>query len=300
MASDPDAFHQLWPAVDVTSWEEVHTDPRGRRSKCWVRNASGEWLRKEHRTGRASEPAIEVFALELARASGLEAASARPCTWRTADDQRRGIAVRLFMDRAHEELSLGSEVLRAHDHGYDGNAPWSQSPSRAREALAKLASETGTDLLTPFVRVLAFDAWIGNCDRHQENWGVIRPQAGVGALVRFAPMYDPAACLGVELHSDFKVLQLLKETGAERYAARCSSGFGDGTRGIPMTEVVAQARAWPEWTHNVRACLEAFEAAMNTAEDLLLGVPTDWLSEPRKALASKLLRVRLRWLQEQA
>lgn len=48
-----------------------------------------------------------------------------------------------------------------------------------------------------FARMVAFDAWIGNGDRHQDNWSVLLPEDE--SRCRLAPMYDPAACLGTEL-----------------------------------------------------------------------------------------------------
>lgn len=80
-----------------------------------------------------------------------------------------------------------------------------------------------------FIKILVFDAIIGNSDRHQSNWGII--QASVkkeerkNRLTRFipfvqdakvkvlteyrpAPIYDSGCCLGRE-HGEEKLLQML-------------------------------------------------------------------------------------------
>lgn len=49
-------------------------------------------------------------------------------------------------------------------------------------------------ILTGFVRMLGFDAIIGNNDRHYFNWGVITDLKG-RRPTRFAPVYDTARAL---------------------------------------------------------------------------------------------------------
>lgn len=66
------------------------------------------------------------------------------------------------------------------------------------------------------------DAWIGNGDRHHENWGVISKKVVSSAIVTIylAPTYDHASCLGREL-SDEKRQKCL----VEAYANKCASAF---------------------------------------------------------------------------
>ncbi len=73
--------------------------------------------------------------------------------------------------------------------------------------------ETATDL---FVGYLLLDSWIGNGDRHHENWGFVRWKN----LLYLAPTYDHASCLGREL-SD----QKRKVRSVEAYAKKCLSAF---------------------------------------------------------------------------
>jgi hypothetical protein len=64
-----------WDPVNVTGWNLFASEPRGRRPKTWLIDPAGVvWLRKSPppldparpHTARRSEPAVEVFALELA------------------------------------------------------------------------------------------------------------------------------------------------------------------------------------------------------------------------------------------
>jgi hypothetical protein len=75
--------------------------------------------------------------------------------------------VRLFLDHSREELSLGSVLLHERDQAYDPESKWMQTLPRVRAALEAFGTSS---LLTDFGRLLAFDGWIGNADRHQENW----------------------------------------------------------------------------------------------------------------------------------
>ena len=46
-----------------------------------------------------------------------------------------------------------------------------------------------------FIDILIFDALIGNCDRHSENWGLVGNTNSDGLKNRLAPAYDNAASL---------------------------------------------------------------------------------------------------------
>jgi len=160
--------------------------------------------------------------LNLARAVGLDSPDSRVCTWRErppAVGERRGILVRIFTEPG-EELSLGSvEPSAAEPGGYDPERRGLHTLLRVRSALEILQVFAKRPMVEPFAKMLACDAWIGNSDRHQENWGVLR---AAGAPVRLAPVFDPAACLGVELDPLHQCLQ--PGSDLSQYIVRCPSG----------------------------------------------------------------------------
>jgi hypothetical protein len=73
-----------------------------------------------------------------------------------------------------------------------------------------------------FVGYLLLDAWIGNGDRHHENWGIIRTQAKstLEATKHLAPTYDHASSLGRDLSDEQR-----RKRSVEAYANKCSSAF---------------------------------------------------------------------------
>ena len=290
-----------WEELDTTGWTVITTDSRGKREKEWVRGPDGGlWLRKQPRmrTGQSSpyEPAIEWLMLCLAASAGIATAECHPSFWTSRDDGRRGIVVRCFLE-AREELSSGEQVLRGKDPHYpSGN--WSQTVALVRAALeANERFHSAAKLLLPFAHIIAFDAWIGNADRHQGNWGVLKVDSGVR---RLAPMYDPAACLGVELDDKHTLLTKSAPAALKAYIDRCPSGFGDGNRGVAMARVVAEIRSWETWSNNVRSWIASFCKAMDTLQVDVDGIPETWLPIPRKRFVLSMLRMRLQWLSEQA
>jgi hypothetical protein len=282
--------------TDVTDWNEVAWETRGKRSKCWVADPGGRlWLRKEHREGRPYEPAIESRARGLARACGMAAALGRACVWRAGSTRRHGIVVLQFLSSATEQLSQGFEELTRADPGYDPEDYAQHTIARVRDCLTKIeATEANASLLVPFARLLVFDAWLGNGDRHPGNWGIVRSP---GVAPRLSPMYDPAACLGAELQES-SVRKLLSggRDAIARYIERCPSGFGDGSEIVRQSEVVRAIGNWQEVRQNAPRWLARFRSAMDT-----FGVPafadSDGLPPERLELARCLLQSRLGWLE---
>lgn len=60
------------------------------------------------------------------------------------------------------------------------------------EAIKTVFPNNYEDLLTEFVKLIVFDAIVGNNDRHFYNWAIIRPIKKGGKLPYFSPIYDSA------------------------------------------------------------------------------------------------------------
>lgn len=297
-----------WEPLDVSSWPFLADESRGTRAKLWLRDESGtQWLRKSPKLGadgfvnRPWENSIEAFVLRLARSIGLPAPPSHVCCWREDDGSvSRGIVVENFLNRSkHESLILGRELLEGLQPEYDREQREHHTLERVRQALTVTAERNrAADLLSPFVDILLFDAWLGILDRHQENWGVLRCRDG---SVELAPLYDVAACLGAELTAS-PLLQEAPPSNVrlEAYIRKCPSGFGDGQnhRLLSQEAVVRTFRTWPEWKMRWTWWEPRFRAALPTATEYLGSVPEGWLPRVRCRLASSLLSCRLEWLRE--
>lgn len=297
-----------WPRVEVaagnrdsSSWPIVGEENRGLREKRWVLAPDGSiWLRKKRRESRPYEPAIEVFALELARACMLDAAQATLATWHDEHGSRNtGVAVLRFL-RDDDVLAGGHEVLRGVDRSYTEEDRPAHTLERVLSALQHHETHSDCDLVAPFCRLLLFDGWIGNGDRHPGNWSLVRRRGGL----RFSPMYDPAGSLGAELQA--KALELHPppqnkkaqladyERRLQRYVASCPSGFGDGKALIELDAVIRAAAARGLLP---AADLGVFESRLrDTAPQLLKSFDDEALPAVRKRFILDILERRLNWL----
>jgi len=240
-----------------------------------------------------------VLALELARRAGIPVAEAKPAIRSGA----YGIISRRFHEDV-EEHHPGAELLGLPSESGSGadakqlrdEARASATLERVRDELSELEQEHGVSLLEPFARMLVIDAWLGNGDRHSGNWALV---TGPGRS-RLAPMYDPTACLGVELTDGRRELVAPTAEIITRYARRCPSGFGggitDGRSGIPMGEVLGKLEEWPEWRTAVSELKPRIVELLATVPALIEEIPDEWLPPDRKRFAAQLLSHRVRLL----
>jgi len=145
-----------------------------------------------------------------------------------------------------------------------------------------------------FVRMLVFDAWIGNGDRHLRNWAVLVKSDST----RLAPMFDTAGCLGTELLDDHRLfLDEAPDDEISAYAMACKSGFGDGVArpGISQLEVLQIARQWPEWRSAHEQLLPRFRHLLMADVGAMLDeVPDEWWAPHRRRFARRLLAARVK------
>lgn len=111
-----------------------------------------------------------------------------------------------------------------------------------------------------FVGYLLLDAWIGNGDRHHENWGVVRNKAVLttsetahiasttSETVHLAPTYDHASSLGRDLSDEQR-----QKRSVEAYANKCFSAFYgnvDDKKPLKTVDVFDYAaRCYPNAAH---------------------------------------------------
>ena len=163
--------------------------------------------------------------------------------------------------------------------------------------LEEHARRHDADLLHPFLRMLAFDAWIGNGDRHSGNWALLSR----GSSRRLAPMYDTAGSLGAELQDATVMKKLAQgEAAIAQYVRGCRSGFGDGVAvaGVLQQDLLARLRHRPEWTAIIGDFAAYVSNNLTMVGDVLADIPDGWLTAPRKELARALLVARAKMLEE--
>jgi hypothetical protein len=76
-----------------------------------------------------------------------------------------------------------------------------------------------------FIRLLLFDAFVGQSDRHEENWGIISSQSKAAKEYYLAPIYDNASALGRNLIPKKIEKMLIDRNYFNHYIKDCQSSI---------------------------------------------------------------------------
>ena len=178
---------------------ERRDEQLGSKAKFWFKSPEGD-ADLLYKRGRDNEDWSEKVAAELAHLVRVPCAQVDLAEC----DGEDGTVSRSFLDRSRgERLVHGNELLLAVDPGYPTATRYrvrEHTVEAVESALERVtaARPDGADVpadfdaFDVFVGYLMLDAWIGNSDRHHENWAVIlRPQK-----VALAPSFDHASSFG--------------------------------------------------------------------------------------------------------
>ncbi len=128
------------------------------------------------------------------------------------------------------------------------------------------------------VGYLLLDAWIGNTDRHDENWGWI---VKADQPKRLAPTFDHSSSLGRNESDERRVLRLKAkhpQHSVEGYALRALSGMHgpDGKKMHTIDAFMRAAELRPAAARVWRERLDALTPSLWETE--LSRVPEDWIT----------------------
>jgi hypothetical protein len=246
--------------IDVTSWETVRVEPRGAAAKLWVREPGGsstrfetDWLFKpatEQENGvRQIGDWTECAGSVIARAIGIPAAESKLAV----RDGVEGAIVRNVRapgyDMVSGRLAMVHELgVATRDSARDRTASLGHSVENVLNTLTKYgpppgwASWEGSSAIDVMVGYLALDALIGNGDRHEQNWSVLRARSSEDGLPdALAPSYDVEASLGFQL-SDLQRADRLRDPRAmEAFARKGRARRFDGDRTTSLVDVALRA-----------------------------------------------------------
>jgi hypothetical protein len=199
--------------IDVGNWsvdEEFPIFPVGSKPKRLLRcpelapqpflTSAHSYLFKVAYGWRAQQLWSEVIAYRIAAAVGLDVP---PCF--VAVDSRTGDVGALveffygYPDEARSERFVhAADFLQRLRVG-----PRTDRPHSIRQNLTLCRVLRVTNAVEWWARVLAFDALIGNSDRHPENWGFLRRIREAGDTSwRLAPPFDNGTSLGYEIREN--------------------------------------------------------------------------------------------------
>ena len=297
-------MRMIYAEIDVTDWPLDRSEHLGTKPKRWLRDPeSGErWLMKDatHNT-RADETSYrkgddwaERIATGIADHLGLPAARTELAFRTPAESGSLGVISKSFLRRSEEdekdedddeELVLGNQLLApggigTHREGYTVQA--------VRLALQDVDPplDVDSDLSAwdVFAGYLLLDALIGNRDRHEENWAVIRRDDSR----RLAPTFDHASSLGFQLDDRERERRLTTADSGytpEVWAGRAKSKFYLEPR---LVDVAIEACRMLDSGVRDRL-LERCEDTDRLIEPVWL-VPERRMTQPAREFAERVLR----------
>lgn len=270
----------------------------GTKAKFWYEDEEfGTTLFKE---GRAStgENWSEKLTAELATLLDLPHARYELATYKN----RQGVISPLMVGE-DDRLVHGNEILSKYVDDYDVDAGYGQSQHTVRHVSAVMRSSThlppeGWRFPAPlnttyaaFVGYIFFDAWIGNTDRHHENWA-FNNQAN--REIRLAPTFDHASSLGRELTDEGR--QQILDGGMDalrRYGHRGRSALFKSHTDKRALLLVSAVEEFVQGRDGIRDAWLAKYAALDFTEieAIIKNVPESFMSATAVKFAIRLLCV---------
>ena len=168
---------------------------------------------------------------------------------------------RYFLSDPHnQELVHGANIYSGYlnnDHGMveaieqEGLSRDFFTVQFTHDALRFMFPVQADDIFHAFLRMLVFDAYVGNNDRHFYNWGVIR-NISDKECPRFSPIYDTARGLFWNDHEDKLQDRLAHPKQVPAFVKKYCEGSGpkigcDGKKVLNHFELIAEIkRIMPE------------------------------------------------------
>ncbi len=293
---------ELYPIIEVPA-DAAHEDEQmGTKPKFWYQDSGGTyWLFKQARPDTGEDWA-EKIASELARLVGLPCAAVELASSHDVN----GCVSRKFLEPS-EVLIHGNELLYWTDRDYPRASRYHVathtfdrvveilSNPRFRPPRDSSAPESVQTTVDAFLGYLVLDAWIGNTDRHHENWGLVLQASSVEPLTfaptaHLAPTFDHASSLGRELQDERREL-LMREERVDGYAAKCRSAmYAQEADQRPLATMDLVRKAGERWPQSSSAWLDA---VIQTDEDrvrrTIAAVPDTRMTEIAKRFVEALL-----------
>lgn len=253
----------------------------GSKRKFWYTpsfaEAEEEWLFKAARQDTGEDWAEKVAA-ELCALISLPHATYELATWpeeKNGESTEWDGVVTRRIEGENERLMLGNEVLAGHINRYpeaEGN-DYNVNPKYTLDLTLDVLGDDELNVqLDPdwslpkevttvpeaFLGFLLIDVWIGNTDRHDNNWGILERSTPDGPFRYLAPTFDHASSLGRELTDDERYERLTtndKNRTVKAYVERCHSAF---VREEGTEETIHPTRAFYEAAERYPAAAHAW------------------------------------------
>ncbi|MDR2320016.1 MAG: HipA domain-containing protein [Microbacterium sp.] len=299
---------------DVTTWDFLRVETRGASEKVWLAEPGGSSMRPE--THWLFKPATvqsngnrqvgdwaEAVAATIAWDLGVPAADARIAVRSGIE----GVITRNVRPAAYDmdtgRLAMLDRIdVHLRDSLRDRSASIGHSLDNIRRTLdgygapPQAASWAGCTAYDVFVGYLVLDALIGNSDRHEQNWSVLRARSSEGPADALAPAYDMEASLGFQLTDAARIARLRDPAALEAYASKGLARRFDGDLKTSLVDLAA--RAGQNCTDTGRARLAGLLETVARADFEALLAGHGGVSEATRRFAGAVLEINGRRIQD--
>jgi len=315
--------------TDISTWVRCQFfQTGGTRAKCWVLNPTDgkryffKISLKKQVIDYHSEFWMEIIASKFGQSLGL-----RMLDYNVAkQDDLVGCLSQNMCEDKYELVEL-TRILSGYDETYNPASKEDQERYTFNFLLDAISSKKLDSQIENFIEVLVFDSIIGNQDRHQDNWGFIKPTANDIAVkkksiffwrkqpvvitnswdvARFSPIYDSGSCLGHELTEE-KVCQMLKnEMQLDAYIRRGKPELRWVNKKISYIELLGCLLSDKRFSQQTRAVISRLlsKFKQSVLSDIVQNIDSSVpdkefkLSDERKLLVIKLITKRVSLLSE--
>lgn len=246
---------------DVSDWVHVRPEPRGATAKEWIREPArsaapeNDWLFKavvHHRNGsRQAGDWSEFTAASVAHRLGIPAAT----TLLAVRDGVEGVIVQNVKPQEYDMESgrlamfdvLGVETT---DSRRDKTASIGHSLENVMTTLdgylppPAASGWSGCTARDVMVGYLILDSFIGNTDRHEQNWAILRSRQLNLRPDCLASTFDLGASLGFQLTDEQRSQRLGDADAMETFAARGLARRFHGDRSTPLVDLAIRAASY--------------------------------------------------------
>lgn len=285
-----------FPIIEIThnAYELSSPEMMGSKYKFWFKHEKlGICLYKQARQNLGEDWAEKVAA-ELASCLELPHAVYELASW----EGNHGVVSPNFLPEGGT-LVHGNELLTSIIPNYPTSGTYRMrqhtidivlnviSDESLHLPLGWTSPESIQSAVEVFTGYLLLDAWIGNGDRHHENWGIVRTKASnSGESIYLAPTFDHASSLGRDLSDEQR-----QKRSVEAYANKCFSAFYgsvDDNKPLRTFDVFNRVRNYyPEAAHIWLSRLESI--SKENIVEIFNRIPNTRISSIAAEFAQKIL-----------
>ena len=155
------------------------------------------------------------------------------------------------------------------------------------------------NIFNQYVKLLIFDALIGNNDRHFYNWGIIEKISDSNSRVQFSPIYDTARGLFWNI-PEKNLEKYMDEMNFEKYIDKCTAKISYGgdkkENHFALIRMIYENKEKYQLVQDIFSCVVSktkLERAIEMIDDKYY-----YLSDTRKELIKKCLKRRFEKLSD--